>query len=250
MNELITNNSLAMDQLVESLKAVLEEEKKITPDLVDDPNIRSYLDELYPETPENRDRFLRLCLMQVATKCGELNLLKIDNRIYKDPEQMTAAELITAKAKAEERKRREDTRHGINMAKIEDREEELGLFGKEEIDKKNYGSKLEKHFFRYAKKHGLELKAQYPIKNDDQNLRLDYMVMDQGEVTPLCVEIMSRAYHVRSLSQDYERSREVMAKNGVIFVFLDADYIFRKPAAAVKQVLRIYKTMKRKFFKS
>ena len=120
----------------------------------------------------------------------------------------------------------------------------------EEIDKKNYGSELEKHFFRYAKKHGLELKAQYPIKNDDQNLRLDYMVMDQGEVVPLCVEIMSREYHVRSLSQDYKRSREVMAKNGVIFVFLDADYIFRKPAAAVKQVLRIYKTMKRKFFKS
>ena len=247
MNEIITDNTAVMGQLIQSLKVILEEEKEITPDLVNNPQVRAYLDSLFPDNEVNRDRFLRLMLMQTVTKSGELDLLKIDTRSYKEPDQMTAAEVGTAKAKAEERKSREDVRHGITISKLEDREEQLGLFEKTVIEPKNYRSKLEKHFFRHAEKQGLELKAQQPIKTDDRNLWLDYMIMDNGMVTPFCVEIMSRQYHANQLSEDYKRHRDIMAKAGVIFIFIDSYYIYKKPAAAVKEVLRIYKTMKKKY---
>ena len=42
MNEIITDNTAVMGQLIQSLKVILEEEKAITPDLVNNPHVRAY----------------------------------------------------------------------------------------------------------------------------------------------------------------------------------------------------------------
>lgn len=230
------------DKLVIYLAEILEQEEVVTPDLIDDPKVLAFMQEILPiEQAANRE--YRRLLMQIAS--NKLNVLQLD-REWKDTAQLTAADLLTAREKTKKQIDNQEVKRGLKLAKFEEIADKLqiSLPGLEDIQPQDYSSPCEKSFLITAREAGMELVHDLKVNHKESYFKLDYTVCENGKPTRFFISIMSFAYHKDQLREDYKRLGELQAK-GYFPVLVDSRSVFGAPKETIKRVKRIYKRWKK-----
>ena len=230
------------DKLVIYLSEILEQQDVVSPDLIDDPKVLAFMQEILPiEQAANRE--YRRLLMQIASH--KLNVLQLD-REWKATERLSAGDLMTAREKTIKQINNQDVKRGLKLAKFDEIAEQLQIPipGLEDIKPEDYSSPCERSFLITARAAGMELVHDLKVNHKESYFKLDYTVCENGKTTKFFISIMSFAYHKDQLREDYIRLGELQAK-GYIPVLVDSRSVFGAPKETIKRVKRIYKRWKK-----
>lgn len=236
MSEIVTFRP--SEGLLIALRQKYDNGEKLTPDLIEDPEIKEILDVIWP-VDYCVDRYRRMALMAMVS--DELGFKKTVDGVWRDPADMTGAELNEKWLFLDHAQQRQETKYGLKKQELEEvaQERNLDIFGDELPPGLSYDSPAEKTFLSYALKEGLELEHNAKVGNDGGSyFKLDYLVLVGGKRTRFSVEIMSETYHKYQLSDDYDRVRQLNAK-GLFVILITANTVYGRPAKTAKQVKRI-----------